>query len=130
MYPVNFFDAKLKSALGFVILIFMLNSCKHKTNFESLTEVSYASDISPIISSNCAFSGCHGDSLYEEFSLTSYQGLMNGGIKANSPQNSKLYTCIKTLNKEEIMPKPPYNELTEKQIQLIYVWIGQGAKNN
>ena len=29
-----------------------------------------------------------------------------------------------------IMPKKPFNELTERQIQLIYVWIGQGAKNN
>ena len=54
---------------------------------------------------------------------------MNGGIESGSPQKSELYQKLKTLG-DDIMPKKPYNELTEKQIQLIYVWIGQGAKNN
>jgi hypothetical protein len=55
---------------------------------------------------------------------------MNGGITAGSPEKSKLYKTLKTLNEEDIMPKKPYSELTESQIQKIYVWIGQGAKNN
>lgn len=109
---------------------FLFSSCKHKTNFSELTEVSYSSTIAPIIGSNCAFSGCHGDSAFVEFSLVSYDGLINGGITAGSPEKSELYKVLKTLNDEKIMPKKPYNELTEKQIQLIYVWIGQGAKNN
>jgi hypothetical protein len=108
---------------------FLFGSCKHKTNFEELTEVSYAASISPIISSNCAFSGCHGDSAFQKMSLTTYDALINGGIKAGDPANSKLYKSLKSLD-DDIMPKRPYNELTEKQIQLIYVWIGQGAKNN
>ena len=57
-------------------------------------------------------------------------GKVKPGITAGSPEKSKLYKTLKTLNEEDIMPKKPYNELTEKQIQLIYVWIGQGAKNN
>ncbi len=109
---------------------FLFSSCKHKTNFNELTEVSYSSSIAPIIASNCAFSGCHGDSAFQEFSLVSYDGLINGGITAGSPEKSELYKVLKTLNDEKVMPKKPYNELTEKQIQLIYVWIGQGAKNN
>jgi hypothetical protein len=112
------------SAIGF-----MLSSCKHKTDFTDLYEVSYAQSIAPIISSNCAFSGCHGDSNIVKFSLTSYEKLMNGGITASKPESSELYQTLKSLG-DDVMPKKPYNSLTEKQIQLIYVWIGQGAKNN
>ena len=111
------------------VLVFILGSCKHNTNFDELTEVSYSAHVAPIINSNCAFSGCHGDSLSGSMNLTSYGGLMSGGIEAGSPNKSKLYKAIKSLGKD-IMPKKPYKELTEKQIQLIYVWIGQGAKNN
>ena len=113
----------------FVAIGFTFGSCKHKTNFEELTEVSYASNVAPIINSNCSFSGCHGDAGFTKFSLTSYDGLMSAGISAGSPEKSKLYRTLKTLG-DDIMPKKPYEELTEKQIQLIYVWIGQGAKNN
>ena len=64
------------------------------------------------------------------FNLTTYAGLSGGGISAGSPEKSKIYTVLKTLKADKIMPKRPYNELSDKQIQLIYVWIGQGAKNN
>lgn len=113
----------------FILLAFAVSSCKTKTNFNDLTEVSYVQHIAPIISSNCTFSGCHGDSNFEKFSLTSYSGLINGGINPGSPEKSELYSTLKSLD-DDIMPKKPYNPLTEKQIQLIYVWIGQGAKNN
>ena len=120
----------IKRFRNYLFLIFItLISCKHKTDFNSLTEVSYSKDIAPIISSNCAFSGCHGDSIPASIKLTTYATLMNGGIESGSPQKSELYQKLKTLG-DDIMPKKPYNELTEKQIQLIYVWIGQGAKNN
>lgn len=115
---------------GALAVLFVFASCKHKTNFNDLSEVSYSTDVKPIINSNCAFSGCHGDSAYSRFSLTTYDGLINGGITAGSPGKSKLYSTLKTLDEDDIMPRKPYNELTEKQIQLIYVWIGQGAKNN
>ncbi|MBL7936454.1 MAG: hypothetical protein JNM51_11680 [Bacteroidia bacterium] len=118
-------------SLGILIIISAIfTSCKHKTNFEELTEISYSKDITKIINSNCAFSGCHGFSNYKKFSLMTYEGLINAGVSAGSPQTSEIYSVIKTLNENEIMPKKPYNELTEKEIQLIYIWIGQGAKNN
>ncbi|MBI3518554.1 MAG: hypothetical protein HY062_04255 [Bacteroidetes bacterium] len=119
-----------KSLSIFIALGIMFGSCKHKTKFEELLPVSYSTSIAPIISSNCAFSGCHGDSAFQKFSLTSYDALMNGGISAGSPEKSKIYSVIKSLDKDKIMPKQPYAELSEKQIQLIYIWIGQGAKNN
>lgn len=113
----------------FILLAVAVTSCKTKTNFNDLTEVSYAQHIAPIISSNCAFSGCHGDSAYVRLSLTKYTTLINGGINPGHPEKSKLYKKLKSLD-DDIMPKKPYNPLTDKQIQLIYVWIGQGAKNN
>jgi uncharacterized membrane protein len=127
---IKMMNLSTKSVCLLSALAFALVSCKHKTNFSDLTEVSYATSISPIINSNCAFSGCHGDSATVSFNLTTYNGLMGGGIEAGAPEKSKLYSVLKTLKEEKIMPKKPYNELTEKQIQLIYVWIGQGANNN
>ena len=124
-----FCPSTFKSLSIFIALGVTLVSCKHKTNFEELPDVSYASSIAPIMSANCAFSGCHGDSAFVKVSLTTYDGLMNGGVKAGSPESSKLYKTLKSYG-DDVMPKKPYNELTEKQIQLIYVWIGQGAKNN
>ncbi len=130
LYMKNFICLNTGITFVFIaVFVSMLGGCKHKTNFDELTEVSYSSSVAPIINSNCAFSGCHGDSLSGSMNLVHYDGLMNGGIEAGSPNKSKLYLALKSL-KDDVMPKKPYNELTEKQIQLIYVWIGQGAKNN
>jgi hypothetical protein len=124
-------NKKLKLAIAGVAVCCFVLSCKHKTAFETLPVVHYNADIAPIISGNCTFSGCHGDSAYKKFKLIDYDGVMKYcDVKANSPETSKLYNVINTFNEEKLMPKKPYNQLTEKQMQLIYVWIGQGAKNN
>jgi hypothetical protein len=125
----------IKKFRNYLFLMFItLISCKHKTDFNNLTEVSYSKDIAPIINSNCAFSGCHGNNNgqqdEDEFILTTYSDLIKGGIEPGSPKKSKLYSTLKSLNDDDIMPRKPYSPLTEKQIQLIYIWIGQGAKNN
>jgi hypothetical protein len=125
----------IKRFRNYLFLMFItLISCKHKTDFNNLTEVSYSKDIAPIINSNCAFSGCHGNNTgqqdEDEFILTTYSDLIKGGIEPGSPKKSELYSTLKSLNDNDIMPRKPYSPLTERQIQLIYVWIGQGAKNN
>lgn len=112
-----------------IVTIFIFCSCKHKIDFNGLREVSYANEIAPIIGSNCSASGCHGSANYVKFSLSTYDQLINGGISAGSPNTSKLYNSLISLG-DDVMPKKPFKELTEKQIQLIYVWIGQGTKNN
>lgn len=116
-------------ACGIAGLVFS-SSCKHTPQFNDMAQVSYVASIAPIINSNCTFSGCHGDLGTQKFKLLSYEGVISAGVEPGKPHNSKLYKSLVSLNSEEIMPKQPYNELTEKQIQLIYVWIGQGAKNN
>lgn len=117
--------------LFFFFFVFFFISCKHKSNFSAFPEVGYNKSIEPIIISNCTQSGCHGSDNYEEFELLSYNQLMkNCEIVAGSPDKSKLLKVITSYNNFEVMPAKPYNRLTEKQIELIYVWIGQGAKNN
>ena len=115
---------------SFLICGFLIG-CRHNINFDSLEKVSYSTDIQPIILSNCTQSGCHGNTYNETFKLVTYNDLItHTEVKAGSPKSSKLYSVIRSYNPEEIMPSEPNEPLTDKQIQLIYVWIGQGALNN
>ena len=118
----------------FIVLfafILILSSCRHTPNFNSLTAVKYSSDIEPIIISNCTQSSCHGTIDAKKFKLLTYDDVIKHcEVKGGSPENSKLYNVITTYNSSDIMPTQPYSQLTDKQIQKIYVWIGQGALNN
>ncbi len=121
----------LKFFLPVIFTILFSTSCKHKTNFSGLATVSYSQHIQPIINSNCTQSGCHGLQNQEDFGLLTYSDLIkHTEIAAGSPEQSELYHVIRSYNSEKVMPRPPYRPLSEKQIQLIYVWIGQGALNN
>jgi|GEM_PF-502370 len=122
---------KLKLGIAILAISCLALSCKHEPNFTTLPTVYYSTDIAPIISGNCTFSGCHGDSLSREFKLQNFEDVMKYcKVSPGKPQGSRLYLSVISLNEERVMPKPPYSLLTEKQIQLIYIWIGQGAKNN
>lgn len=120
----------MKNTCCLILGIVFLTACKHKTSFNDLSEVSYSRDISPIMSANCAFSGCHGATGYRKFDLTTYEGLLRGGVEAGSPEKSKVYTSLKISGGEDRMPQKPYDQLSQDQILRIYVWIGQGAENN
>ena len=121
----------MKRTLVIPFLCILLFGCKHATNFNEFPAVSYSKDISLIIAANCAQSGCHGSTGRQSFELLSYNDLMkNCEVNAGDPENSKLYEVITTYNKEDAMPRAPYSSLPDQQIQKIYLWIGQGAKNN
>lgn len=91
---------------------------------------SFQTEILPIISANCALSGCHGAN-DREFPLLNYDDVMNYcEVQPGKPHDSKLYEVIRLLSGEEAMPPKPNQPLTDKQIGAIYVWILQGAKNN
>ena len=114
--------------------LLFIYACKHKVDFNQLPIVSYSATIEPIISGNCTQSGCHGSKTTgerESFPLISYEDLINNcRIVSGNPDKSNLYNVVNTYNENNVMPRKPYNKLTEQQIELIYVWIGQGAKNN
>lgn len=118
--------------IGFLFLIMCtLIACTHKTDFSLQPAVSYSHDIAPLVISNCTQSGCHGVTEASRFSLLSYDDLItNTNVKPGSPDDSKLIEVITSLNAFKVMPKNPYSPLTNQQIQTIYLWVGQGAKNN
>lgn len=96
-----------------------------------LPNISYQTDISPIISANCAYSGCHDGGGNELFSLATYDELIrHSGVKAGKPHDSRLYDVIRQYTGESAMPPSPNEPLSDEQIATIYVWILQGAKNN
>lgn len=122
---------KIKFGITILAICCLFLSCKQEPDFNTFPIVSYSADIAPIISGNCTFSGCHGDSASREFKLHTFEDVMKYcKVSPGKPQGSRLYLSIISLDEERMMPKPPYSLLTEKQIQLIYVWIGQGAKYN
>lgn len=91
----------------------------------------FQQQVLPIFVSNCAMAGCHDNISHEEgLVLTTYQGIMAGGIRPGNPGNSKIYKLIIETNPGDRMPPPPRNPLPKEQIDLVYKWIVQGAKNN
>ncbi len=91
----------------------------------------FEKDILPIITTNCAYSGCHNATSAEEgVVLDNYANIMKtGGINPGNPSKSELYEVITDKDQKDIMPPPPSPKLTDTQIQLIANWITQGAKN-
>lgn len=94
-----------------------------------LPVLSYQTDISPIISANCASSGCH-DGNGDLGNLQTYDNLMSFcDVQPGKPHSSNLYKIIRSYT-GNVMPPKPNSQLTDEQIATIYVWILQGAKNN
>jgi len=138
---------KVLSLMG-VSVIALIISCKHQipgitdtggsggdnpppTSTCSTDSVYFQQQVLPIFISNCAMSGCHDNASRQDgITLTSYQGIISGGIRANNPGNSKVYRVITTTDPDDRMPRPPKNPLSQEQIDLIKKWIMQGAKNN
>ncbi len=115
-----------------MMLLLALGACTQQVDPSAdIPVLSYQTDISPIISANCALtSGCHsGDG--ELFPMLTYDDVINRcGVQPGKPHSSKLYDVIRLYSGESAMPPPPSAPLTDEQIATIYVWILQGAKDN
>ena len=124
---------KYCSSLPFILafLFLFLMACKDEPVIPDTPVIKFSDDIQPIIIGNCTASGCHGNLNPQEFLLATYEDVIkHGKVKAKDAHGSDLYKVIIS-NVEEIkMPRKPNPDLTEKQIELIYLWIMQGAKNN
>jgi hypothetical protein len=90
--------------------------------------VYFNNDILPILISNCTM--CHSSSGGEEtFNLSSYTAVMySGTVSPGNPSRSRMYRSI-TGSGEDRMPPSSKPPLSQAQIDLIYKWIQQGAKN-
>jgi len=95
--------------------------------------VSFMQDIIPILTANCALSGCHTVPNPEQglnlSATTAYSQLLNpskGYVVPGNPLYSVVYAQITTA--AQIMP--PSGKMDNCSINTIQAWIQQGAKNN
>lgn len=135
-------------ALG-VALFAMINGCRHEILYPgngsntgggggnnggagsncSPDTAYFVNDIMPLISSNCAMSGCHDNITHADgVRLTTYNQIQNY-VTPGDASNSELYKIIIKTNGDR-MPPPPMPPLTASQKALIKKWIDQGARNN
>jgi hypothetical protein len=77
------------------------------------TSPSFVNEIQPIISSNCATSGCHNGSRRPD--LTSFNNISSNASAVLGAINSNM---------------PPGGRLSAQQIGLITCWVKSGAPNN
>ncbi len=93
------------------------------------TVVYFQKDILPILIGSCAFSGCHDAATATEgVILDSYGNVINtADVKAFNLDDSELYEVITQTDPDKVMP--PTGKLDNEQINLITLWILQGAEN-
>ena len=117
------------SLFAFSTILFSVG-CKQEPVIPDTPLIKFKDDIQPIMVGNCAAEGCHGGLDPKSVSLLTYDDVLkNGGIKAKDANGSKLYQLLKELGDKQ-MPKKPNPPLNNEQIELVYLWIMQGAKNN
>ena len=136
-----------------VLLMLMISSCKHEptilpnpvtTNDNSNSNgntssgstcdpdsVYFQTQVLPLLVSNCAKSGCHNTADHKEgIIMTDYNNIMaTANVNPGRPNNSNLYKSLVKSDPDDRMPPAP-SSLTSDQINLVYKWIDQGAKNN
>ncbi len=91
---------------------------------------SFNADILPILTSRCAFAGCHVAGGPDGIDLRTYDAVIAGGedddtVIAGHARESEL---VEQIVEGEMPPNGP--PLEAAQIQLIIDWINEGAKNN
>lgn len=94
--------------------------------------VYFKQQILPLITNNCASSGCHdAGTRANNVQLTDYTSIINTTrVVAGNPASGKLYKVITATSPSDVMPPPPRSPLSTAQTDLIKKWILQGAKNN
>jgi hypothetical protein len=87
----------------------------------------FSEDIAPILAANCM--GCHGgDEPKGEFNLSTFQGLMKGGmsgevIAPGKPEDSLLVELVESRK----MPRGGNRRLADEAIGKIRRWVAEGA---
>ena len=92
----------------------------------------FKQQVSPILISNCALSGCHDAGTRQDgVQLTDYNSIIStGDVRPGRPSDSEIWEKINETDPTERMPPMPRNPLSQEQKNIIYKWILQGAKNN
>lgn len=121
---------KLVKSFLLCTVVLSFHACKHESPVPEMPTISFKEHVQPIITSNCTALECH-PATGGEFPLVSYNDVIeNGEIKEGDSKDNELLEVIKSTDDDKRMPKPPSPPLTADQIQIIELWIAQGAKNN
>lgn len=94
--------------------------------------VYFSNQILPLFQSSCAISGCHDAATAEEgIILDSYENILGSGeLIPFNPDEGDIYENITETDPDKIMPPPPESPLSQEQIDMVELWILQGAQNN
>lgn len=98
-------------------------SCKKDKTVpaECIEEVSFATEVLPVIETNCSTSGCHDASGAGGYNLSSYVGI--------SASADAVYHAVNHDSGFQPMPMGG-SKLADSTIQKIYCWIQQGKLDN
>ena len=83
--------------------------------------VSFSGDVKPIITLKCALSGCHNGDNGVDINWTVFANFQSHSAKVQD-------SITRPAGAAGHMPK--VGSLTDEQIQTIYCWAAQGAKDN
>lgn len=116
------------ASIGLTFLSFYFSSCNHEPELPPGTPtVCFDNDVMLIINSNCNVSGCHGGG--EGPRLSTYEEISKY-VTAGKPMQSELHQVITYhSNLMGLMPPKPKSPLTSSQIDIISIWILQGANH-
>jgi hypothetical protein len=126
----------LKNLMAVTGLVLLLIACENDKFPEELPfvkdNVSFALDIQPILSVQCA--GCHNPAiaepdLREGFAYSSLTEGDEEGIAPGDSEGSELVEMLER-NSEDGNNMPPSTPLSPLNIALIRKWIDEGALNN
>ena len=127
MFTYNISNSRSKEIALWLVIAVTLLPCSVGISQES-QPVDFARDIQPILSENCYF--CHGpDAENREADLRlDVEDAAHDFIEPHDAESSDLFNRINSHDPDEVMPPTDSNRsLTKKQIELIKLWINQGA---
>lgn len=116
----------MRNSWFILLLIIVLQSCYYDKEEElygpvlcDIIDVSYATDVEPIINSSCATSGCHVAGGSGPGNFTNFNEL-EAKVANGSFEN-------RVINQRTM---PPGTQLQDCELQILQVWIDNGALNN
>ncbi|MGB0863944.1 MAG: c-type cytochrome domain-containing protein [Saprospiraceae bacterium] len=89
---------------------------------DSLVNLSFATEVMPIIQTNCAGGGCHDVTAAGGYDYTSYSGVKS------SVDNSRMMGTIN--HQSGFSAMPPSYQISSCDNKTIETWISEGALNN
>lgn len=123
-------------ALILIAALILFNSCDdtNPADIQFPTEnVSFNKHVQPLFNLKCNYSGCHDDgSRAGGISLTTWTNVTNDPtlVFPFEPESSRLIWSIQNRPGASLMPPLGYQPLIKREIDGIYKWIEEGAKNN